>query len=292
VTGDGRIVRASPTEHPDLFWALRGAGGGTFGVVTGMKIRLHPVTDVYAGNLLYPAEMAADVLARWREWISDVPDEMTSSVVLMNFPPFPEVPEPVRGQSFVILRGCWSGDLAAGAALIDEWRVWAEPSLDMFGPMPFSAAATISNDPVDPMPGMSSTEWLSGLDDEVIDALIAGTYPAGGPPALAFSEIRHVGGAVARPGDSAYGNRDAELLLQMVGVVPFPEAAAPLRAHLEQIRRTIAPHTTGGAYLNFLEGADKLERTRRGFSEGGYQRLLGIKRRYDPVGMFDHGLAL
>ena len=108
VTPDGELVRASPSEHPELFRALRG-GGGCGGVVTDMEIELFPVRDVYAGNLYYPAAAAADVVERWSAWVADVPDELTSAVVLMNIPPAPDVPEAVRGRSWTILRGCWSG---------------------------------------------------------------------------------------------------------------------------------------------------------------------------------------
>ena len=90
---------------------MKGGGGGTFGVVTGMEIDLYPVATVYAGNLLYPIEMAAEVIDRWRDWVAGMDDRLTSSVVMMNFPPIDIVPEPLRGQSFVMIRGCWCGDL-------------------------------------------------------------------------------------------------------------------------------------------------------------------------------------
>ena len=92
VTADGNLLRVSATENADLFWALRG-GGGNFGVVTAMEIRLYPVTNVYGGNLFYPIEKAKEVYARYRNWIVNVPDELTSSILIMNFPPFPQVPE-------------------------------------------------------------------------------------------------------------------------------------------------------------------------------------------------------
>ncbi len=94
ISADGRTLRASTEENADLFWALRG-GGGNFGVVTGMEIRLYPVTQVYGGNLFYPAEDAREVFARYREWVKTLPEEMTSAIVLMNFPPLPVVPERV-----------------------------------------------------------------------------------------------------------------------------------------------------------------------------------------------------
>jgi hypothetical protein len=161
VTPDGQVRRVSAETDPELFWALRGGGAGSLGVVTAMEIELVAVDQVYAGNLLYPPELAGEVFARFREWVADVPDELTSAVVIMNFPPFEEVPEPVRGRSFAVVRGCWCGPLEEGAALIDEWRDWAPPALDLFGPMPFAQMAEISQDPVDPVPAMVATESLA-----------------------------------------------------------------------------------------------------------------------------------
>jgi FAD/FMN-containing dehydrogenase len=149
VTPDGELVRASQSENPELFWALRGGGGG-FGIVVGMEIELYPVVTVYGGNLIYPIHLAGEVLRRFRTWVAELPEAMTASVVLMNFPPIPQVPEPVRGQSVVMVRGCYAGDLAAGEALVDAWRTWRPPLIDDFKAMPFSEVARISSDPSGP----------------------------------------------------------------------------------------------------------------------------------------------
>ena len=127
VTAQGEVLRASASEHPDLFWALRGGGGGNYAIVTAMDVRLYPVAMVYGGNLLYPASEARGVFQRYREWIKHLPDEMTTSVLIMNYPPFPQVPEPVRGKSFAIVRGCYAGDLEAGKALLELVAHMAAP---------------------------------------------------------------------------------------------------------------------------------------------------------------------
>lgn len=294
VTPDGIEVRASADEQPSLFWALKGGGGGTLGVVTGMLIRLVPVATVYAGNLLYPASMAREVLARWRHWIKGVGDELTSSVCLMNFPPLDEVPEPLRGQSFAIVRGCWSGDLAEGQALIDGWRTWRAPAIDLWGPMPFTEIATVSNDPVDPTPAMVTTEWFDHLPDQAIDVLTRATFPTAGPPTLVFSELRHAGGAVARNADAAANDRgrSGEIVLQLLGVVMDAEQGLAVEAHLRQTRRALAPFVTGAAYLNFCEGREKQERTRDAFSAEHLRRAQGVKAALDDEDRFCHGLGL
>ena len=293
VTADGAVVQASATEHADLFWALRGAGAGNLGIVTGMEMELVEVTEVYAGNLLYPASMAAEVIARWHDWLAEVPDTLTSAVTLMNFPPFEEVPEPLRGQSFVIVRGCHVGDRQEAEQLLDHWRAWREPALDMFGPLPVSQMATISNDPVDPMPAMATGAWLDRLDTAAIDALVTGTYPSGGPPALIFAEIRHAGGAIARPpADSAVGNRDARLSLEMVGLVPTAEAAAGLAAHTTALKAALGECRTGGVYLNFVEGEEKRRAVVAGTGAEAAARLACVKAQVDPDDLFDRGLDL
>jgi len=282
VTADGRVRIASPEEHPDLFWALRGGGGG-FGVVTGMEIRLHPVARVYAGNLFYPAGMAKAVWRRYREWVAHAPDELTSSIVLMNYPPLPQLPPVLSGQSFVIVRGCYLGASGDGEALLSYWREWQAPLIDEFRERPFIEADQISHDPVDPMPALNSCEWLQDLSDETADALIGHTFPQGGPPLLIFSEVRLAGGAIARvDGDAtAYSHRDEKFIWVSIATAPTEEAARSVRQHLGQLAAELGPARTGRVYMNFLEGEEMRERTRDGFSEAAFRRLQAVKARYD-----------
>ena len=295
VTADGRRLRASETENSDLFWGLRG-GGGSLGIITGMEIKLYPVSTVYGGNLIYPIDMAKEVLTSYRAWITTVPDELTSSVVLMNFPPVPQVPEFLRGQSFVMVRGCYCGPVEQGEALIQAWRDWRTPLIDGFKEMPFSQVATISNDPVDPIAGLGTGAWLRELSDEAIDILIRSGAPNNGhgPSPLIFAEVRHVGGAVARvkAQASAYGNRDASLLLQMVGATPSPEAYSTLKQYTTQIKQQLQPYLTGGVYLNFLEGEESQQRVEDGYSPEAYQRLSRLKAAYDPDNRLRSGFNL
>jgi len=209
---------------------------------------------------------------------------LTSSIVLMNFPPLPLVPEPVRGRSFVMVRGCYCGPVEQGEALVQAWRDWQPPFIDDFKAMPFSQVATISNDPVDPLPGLSTGAWLRELSDEAIDILIRYAVPGNGPSPLIFAEVRHVGGAVVRVNSqaNAYGNRDASLLLQMVGVTPTPEAYSQLVQYTAQIKAQLRPYLTGGVYMNFLEGEESQQRVEDGFSPEAYQRLRMLKAAYDP----------
>ena len=293
VTTDGRQLRVSATENPELFWGLRG-GGGSLAIITRMQIALYPVTTVYAGNLLYPVSMAAEVMERYADWVQTLPDEMTSSVALMNFPVQPMVPEPLRGHSFVIVRGCYTGDLRAGAALVDDWRLWHSPEVDLFREMPFSEAATISSDPEDPVPGVFSGVWLRELNADVIETLIRYTVPQKGSSPLVFTEVRHEGGAVTR-GDrtrAAYGNRDAELLMMSVAMAPTSEAASRVRAYIASMKNALLPDLSGGVYMNFLVGDESRGRIADGYSPEVYQRLRALKTEWDPENRFRYGFHI
>lgn len=293
VTADGRLLRASETENSDLFWALRG-GGGSFGIITGMEIKLYPVTTVYGGNLFYPISMAKEVYARYRNWVASAPDELTSSIVLMNFPPLPDVPEFLRGQSFVIVRGLYCGSIQDGEALLQSWRDWRVPYFDGFGVMPFSEVATVSAEPLDPIPALSTGAWLRELSDEALDILLRHVAPGDGPSLLVFAEIRHFGGAVARvsPQASAYGNREASFLLHLLGVTPTPEVYSNLAQYTGQIKEQLRPYLTGGVYMNFLEGQESQRRVESGYSPEAYRRLAALKAAYDPDNRLQSGFNI
>jgi hypothetical protein len=217
---------------------------------------------------------------------------MTSSVVLLNVPPLPDAPAFLRGQSFAVVRGCYCGDTAAGAALMDAWRAWQAPSIDMFQEMPFAAVAGISMDPEGPVPGTGTSAWMNALSDEAIDVLIAHTTPRGGPPPLIYSEVRHVGGAVQAAEGSAYGHRREQLVLHAIGITPSPEAHATVSAHLDAYRQALKPYLSGAVYPNFLEGEEKWARTADGFPPETLQRLQALKATYDPDNLFCYGLDI
>jgi hypothetical protein len=287
VTADGRLLRASETEHSDLFWGLRG-GGGSFGVITAMEIQLYPVSTVYGGNAIYPAELAREVLTRYRDWIASAPDELSSGIALMNFPPLPIVPEFLRGRSVIIVHGCYCGPVEQGKELFRTWNEWTASIDNTFRVMPFSEVGTISNDPVDPLPSFNTGGWLRSLNDEAIDTLIRHGVAHGGPTPLVMTEVRHIGGAMARVDRqaNAFGFRDATLLLNLVGAVPTPEARSQMERLIGQFTRDLEPHLTEGVYINFLEGEEKWRRTREAYPSETYRRLVALKAKYDPDNLF------
>jgi hypothetical protein len=203
-------------------------------------------------------------------------------------------PEFLRGKSVVFVRGCYTGELDEGKALVDSWREWREPLVDMFGPMPFANVAQISSDPEDPIPGKTSGAWLSTLSDKAIDALVWYMKPAEGPPPIILTEVRHVGGAVSRvnAADAAYGNRQESLLLFFTGMTPTPEAQQGFVAYLAKLKEALGPALSDRIYVNFVEGAESAERIQDAFSAGAYRRLRELKARYDPTNRLNRGVQI
>jgi FAD/FMN-containing dehydrogenase len=285
VTPDGEIRHASATENTDLFWGLRG-GGGNFGVVTGLEIKLYPVKVLYGGTLWYPPEMLGDALRFFRYWIKHVPDEMTSSVSLMSYPPFPELPEAIRGKKFTQIKFGFSGAPEWGKLLVDEWRAWIAPMMDQVGVMPFTEVDKISDDPVDPLPAYIANELFDELSDQAIEVFVRYTLDDHAP--MVFTTIRHMGGAMAAADRSAnaIGNRDALYVAEMLGITPTLEAEDQYVAYLKDFKDALYPYANGGVYLNFLGRRELKQRAPDAYAPGNYQRLQALKAKYDPTNMF------
>lgn len=289
VLAGGAVVTASADSEPDLFWALCGASGGSLGVVVEMTTGLVPVSDVYAGNLLYPVDAADDVFGFWREWVCEVGTEMTSALVIMAFPELEVVPPPLRGQTFTLVRGCYCGDAAAGQALMDRVRAWRQPVVDLFGPLPFREMEVISQDPVDPVPASLSGRWIADADASTLRAMVE-FVRAGG----LFAEVRHSGGAIRTPNPSAcFTARDAEFVLASVAVTPTPEAQAAANARLDQLMAATKQHHAAlPGYLNFVDLDERRRMLGYAFDSDTRQRLAAIKRAVDPGDLFSYGLVL
>ena len=293
VTADGTVRHASPSENADLFWGLRG-GGGNFGVVTAMEFDLYSLPSVYGGNLVYAGEMARDALRFYRDWIATVPDELSSWLAIMKFPPLPQVPEKFRGKTLVLLVGAFAGHAAEGASHLQRWLDWRPPLENTFHELPFSEIGSISKDPVEPTAVFGSSEMLAQLSDAAIDVIVAQATDPSSP--LGLNVVRHAGGAMARPAvhASAVGNRDAQLYLFTAGMAPTPEAAAALEAAVERYRTAIEPHARGGVWMNFMSGngAGAKARIQEAYAPEALQRLLALKAKYDPANAFRFGFPL
>jgi FAD/FMN-containing dehydrogenase len=289
VTADGELVKASAHENADLFWGLKG-GGGNFGIVASLEFALYPITHVYGGDLFYPAQRAAEVLEIYGRWSASLPDEVTSGVAFMNFPPFEEIPEPLRGNSLIAVRACYTGeDLEEkGEELLRPWREFGEPVMDTFGVMPYAAMDAISMDPVDPMGAYGHVEMLRDLSPETVEALVKLAGADSDSP-LAMLELRQLGGALSRPPAdlNPMGRSDSRFIMYGLGATPGPEAAQAVQAYLAYVAEAVRPHASGATYVNFmdLDGASA-ERVRAAYSPDDWQRLVTLKDRYDPTNLF------
>jgi FAD binding domain-containing protein/berberine-like enzyme len=276
VTPSGDLIRTDWANEPDLFWALRG-GGGNFGIVTAIEFNLFPLEEVYAGILWYPVDRATEVLKVWRAWTDDLPDEMTSVGRILQFPPIPEIPEPVRGQSFVVVEAIWSGEHAEGERLLEPLRALG-PVMDTVAPMPVEELSRLHMDPEGPAPGTGDGGMLDDVDGDLIDLFVEHVV---GTPILS-AEIRHLGGAVARR-SSQHGALDAfeaPYLMFAVGIAPAPETRELVDRAVERLRDMLAPWEHDHTYMNFAETRRKATTL---FSSASYHRLRQIKAIVDPT---------
>jgi hypothetical protein len=277
VTADGRQVRADISSEPDLFWALRG-GGGSFGVVTALELELFPVPELYAGVLFWPQERAAEVLKSWREWTTNLPEEMTSLGRLLNVPPLDVVPEPLRGRSFVVVEAAWLGDEASGAGQLAPLRE-LDPEMDTFATIPPPGLVALHMDPPEPVPGSGDGILLRDFTAEAIDAVVDVGGPGTDSPLLSI-EVRHLGGAAGRPDpeDGALAALEAPYLVFAVGMPTDPVTKQAIVQRLDQVQFALAPWDAGPS-LNF---AERPGNTARMFTDRAYRRLREVKSKYDP----------
>ena len=291
VTADGEQRRVSNDENSDLFWGLRG-GRSTLAVVTGMEIDLFPVTMVYGGSIIYPAALARPILERYRDWIATTPEDLTTSVALMNVPAMPGVPEMLQGKSVVMVRACYCGPMEEAEEYFQTWQEGPEPIANFVGPMPFSQVAMISQDPEHPMPGYVTGIWLDTINDDVIETLCERTLVSEGPPPLVFSEVRHVSGAKGRHAAdrNAIDHRQESLILNVLGITPSPEAYEQVVAYARDYMQELQAHSKG-IYPNFIEGPEAQSVFAEGFTVETYERLKGLKEMYDPQNRFRYGPA-
>ncbi|HXH87632.1 MAG TPA: FAD-binding oxidoreductase [Gaiellaceae bacterium] len=275
VTASGEFFRTDRDNEPDLFWALRG-GGGSFAIVTAIEFDLFPIDEVYAGILWFPVEGAAEILKVWRAWTDDLPDEMSSVGRILQFPPIPEIPEPVRGQSFVVVQAIWLGEEAEGAQLLEPLRGLG-PIMDTVATIPVEELSRLHMDPEDPTPGFGDGGMLSEVDGDLIDLFVEHVV---GTPILS-AEIRHLGGAVAQR-SSTHGAIDAweaPYITFAIGIAPTPEIKEAVRAHVAQLLQALGPWEAEHNYMNFAETSRNPSSL---FSSASYHKLRQIKTILDP----------
>jgi len=287
VLADGRRLRASADEHADLFWALRG-GGGNFGVVTALELRLHELgPEVFALNVAYPLEDARQVLEGWRDAVAGAPGELTSAGLIWSLPVVDELPEELRGLPYVGVAGLWAGDPAEGERAMQPLRELATPLVDMSGPMEYLELQR-SLDPF--FPAGRRYYWkalyLDGFSDAVIDATVERSERRRSNDTLVI--VRHCGGAISRVGaeQTAFGDRGSEWMLSIDSTWHDPADDDANVAYTRAFWDAMVPFSNGQTYFNFpglLEDGDAEVRSSYGSNHG---RLARVKADYDPENRF------
>lgn len=279
-SGHRRWVTAE--TDPELFWALRG-GGGDFGIAVGLEIALHPAPHVYGGRLMWPIEMARPVLSTFAKVTRDVPDQLTLWTHLLQFPPLPMVPEPMRGRSFVTIEAAYLGSAEEAEQLLAPFRTIPAMWADTMDTVPLTELGGICAEPVDPLPAMEHSGLLTDFDDAAVDALVRAVGAGSGSPLVAV-QLRHVGGALARASadEGPAGAITEPYQLFELGVPMMPELLPAIQASFARTSEALADYFSGRTSFTFLGSADD---PARAFRAGDLQRLRDIKRRVDPAGI-------
>ena len=284
VTASGEIMTASATEHPELFWGLRG-GGGNLGIVTSFEYRLHPVgPTVLAGEVIHPFERAGEVLRCFRDQVAFAPDELTVVAVISRAGTEPHLPERAHGQLVVTLAVCWADDLDEGERVLRPLRSFGEPLVDLVGPMPYTVLQ--SADAPSGLQNYWKSSYLDALTDEAIDTAVARASGMTSPLSSCYFE--HLQGAIGRvgDGDTAFGHRDAAFDFNILSVWPDPATSAEHIGWSRDLWTAMQPFASG-VYVNNL-GTEGEERVRAAYPPSTYQRLVALKDRYDPANLFRH----
>jgi FAD binding domain len=291
VTAGGEQRTVDAENDPDLFWALRGGGGG-YAIVSALQLDLVPIADIYAGALIFPAEVGAKAVRTYRDWAASVSDDVTSVVRFVTPPPLPDVPEPIRGRPLLTIDGACIGDQANGKATIAPLREIGETIMDTFGQIPAEGLCRIHMDPENPVPGIGHHQVLRDLPDDAIDAFAALAGPEAQSPLL-LTELRQVGGALGREDENggALSHLDAGYVMFGIGLPMTPELGQAIEAHLDRFDEAMQPWVAEGGYFNFAErpcDADAI------LPPETCARLADVKRRYDPDNMIvsNHAVAI
>jgi FAD/FMN-containing dehydrogenase len=276
LTADGSLVHASESENPDLFWAVRGAGHN-FGVVTSFEYQLHPVSTVLGGMVIHPYERAADVLRFHQEFTSTVPDDVTSGAGILTAP---------DGMLVSAIVACYSGPPEDGERVLAPLREFGPPLADTIAPIPYVVMQTL----LDPaFPYGRQNYWKSGLTNEVtegmIDTLVR--YAAEKPSPYSVVLIGHFGGAGSRVDKraTAYYHRDLVYDVLMVSSWDDPQHTDSNIQWSRACYQAVEPMLARGIYVNDMSGDESDARTRQAYGEN-HERLVELKRRYDPTNLF------
>ncbi len=283
VDATGAFRRVTADSDPDLFWAIRG-GGGLFGIVTALEIQLFDAPKLYGGRLLWPMEMAYPVLRTFRQICQTAPDELTLWTHLLRFPPLPDLPEFLRGRSFVSVEATFLGAADEAAELLAPLREIPALVLDTMAEMPVAELGAIAAEPVDPMPSLEFAELMTDFDDAALTGLLDAVGPQVQTPVVAV-QLRHLGGALRRADDQEgpVGPVAEPYQLFVLGVPMTADMAAGILATFDAVARNLSGHLAGACLPTFAGSNPDMTRSYRAES---LSRLAGVKAAVDPAALF------
>jgi FAD/FMN-containing dehydrogenase len=291
VTADGETRTVDATSDPDLFWALRGGGGG-YAIVTALHLELLPIAEAYAGALIFPAEVGVEGVRKYRDWAAAAPEEAGSMIRLLDLPPIPDIPEPLRGQKLLAIAASHIGSKEEGEKAIAPLREIGEPVMETFDQVPTPALTQIAMDPEPPSPALGHHSVIGELPDEAIDAFYEVAVPESGSPLL-LAELRHLGGALARPAENggALGKLDGEFTMLGIGLLMDPAMRDPIDAQLDKLADALKPWAVEGGYYNYAERSADVDTIMPAETTA---RLAQVKRSWDPDNLIraNHSVAL
>jgi hypothetical protein len=282
ITADGAAIRADADTHEDVFWALRGGGGG-FAVVTQVELALAPVPALFGGQLIWPVEAAPEVFDAWASWVPGLSEDTTSSAYVLQLPPLPELPEALRGRRVAIVTVCHTGGAAEAASVLNPITSLGTPLVNSLRPLNVADLSALNGPPVPPVPVRARSELLTDLPAAGVREFVAQTGPASGSP-LQLAEIRHLGGAYARPpqagGPGALGRTDAQFLVHLTAIAPNQQADEAARAYEDGALAALGRWATGTTLPGFTDPGTDPSRL---FDPPTRRRLAEVKHRYDPA---------
>jgi len=285
VLADGRFVTASADRNPDLFWAIRG-GGGNFGVVTSFLFRLHPVSTVYAGPMLWHMDKAEDVLRWYRDFMPQAPDTLNGFFAFLTVPPAAPFPEELQGKIMCGVVWCYTGPMDEAEATFAPIRArFGQPALDWVAPIPQPALQGMFDGVY---PAGDQWYWKADFINEIPDEAVKRhvEFASKMPTWKSTMHLYPIDGVASRVANdaTAWSYRDAKWAEVIVGVSHDPSDNDQMMQWARAYWEAIHPYSAGGGYINMMmdEGVDRIKATYK----GNYDRLAAIKATYDPANLF------
>lgn len=289
VTAEGRLIKTSEKENSDLFWAIRG-GGGNFGVVTMFEFDLHPVgPEVLTGVIVFPFSECEQILERYREFVDDMPDDMSVWFVARKAPPLPFLPDAVHGREVLILQVFYSGNIREGIGLVESLRSFGRPYGEHIGPVAYSQWQQW----FDSLFSQGSRNYwkshnLSEISNGFISTVIKHINQIPNEECALVTALLGGKAAAFSSDETAYCHRDAKFIMNIQGRWENPEEDQECIKWVNDFYQESSPHASGGVYVNFISDNDRIKEA----YGSNYQKLVEVKRKYDPDNLFRSNLNI